>query len=277
VLARGTSAINSNASSPAGRRLIYGYSASAGDISGNASSATLNTGGARPGTITATCNVADDRVPALTSSNTTAVLVQAPPPPASSPEIKQLESRLALHTIYFATARPTIEHPGRGLLDSQADILEKLAADFVSYLQYMPDAHLILTGHADPSGGAEYNKGLTDRPVVPAKNYPVEDGIPADYIDTKSFGEEQQLTPDQIKQQMADNLDLTPEERQQLEKNFSVLILANNRRVDITLSTTGLQSIRRYPFNAKDFLALVSTKGDETKQPGKQSPKKRKP
>jgi hypothetical protein len=76
---------------------------------------------------------------------------------------------------------------------------------------------------------------------------------------------------------MADNPDLTPEERQQLEKNFSVLILANNRRVDITLSTTGLQSIRRYPFNAKDFLALVSTKGDETKQPGNQSPKKRKP
>ena len=75
---------------------------------------------------------------------------------------------------------------------------------------------------------------------------------------------------------MADNPDLTPE-RQQLEKNFSVLILANNRRVDITLSTTGLQSIRRYPFNAKDFPALVSTKGGETKQPGKQSPKKRKP
>ena len=56
-----------------------------------------------------------------------------------------------------------------------------------------------------------------------------------------------------------------------------MLILANNRRVDITLSTTGLQSIRRYPFNAKDFLALVSTKGDETKQPGKQLPKKCKP
>jgi hypothetical protein len=59
-------------------------------------------------------------------------------------------------------------------------------------------------------------------------------------------------------------------------KNFSVLVLANNRRVDITLSTTGQQSIRRYPFNAKDFLALISTKGGkgaETKQP----PKKRKP
>jgi len=273
VLPGATSTISSNASSPDGRRLIYSYSSSAGDISGTGSSAALNTGSAQPGTITVTCNVADDRVPALTSSSTTSVLVQAPPPPAPAPEIKQLESRLALHTIYFATARPTIEHPERGLLDSQADILEKLAADFVSYLKYRPDAHLILSGHADPRGGAEYNKGLTDRRVARAKDYLVEHGVPADHIDTKSFGEEQQLTPDEIKQQMADNPELTPEERQQLEKNFKVLVLANNRRVDITLSTTGQQSIRRYPFNAKDFLALVSTKGGETKKP----PKKRKP
>jgi len=273
VLTGGTSSISSNASSPDGRRLIYSYSASAGDVSGTGSTATLNTGSAQPGTITVTCNVADDRVPALTSSNTTTVLVQAPPPPAPAPEIKELESRLALHTIYFATARPTIEHPERGLLDSQADILEKLAADFARYLKYRPDAHLILSGHADPRGGPEYNKGLTDRRVGRAKDFLVEHGVPADHIDTKSFGEEQQLSPDEIKQQMADNPDLTPEERQQLMKNFKVLVLANNRRVDITLSTTGQQSVRRYPFNAKDFLALISPKGGETKQP----PKKRKP
>jgi outer membrane protein OmpA-like peptidoglycan-associated protein len=273
VLPGGTSTISSNASSPDGRRLVYSYLATVGDVSGTGSSATLNTRDAQPGTITVTCNVADDRVPALTSSSTTAVLVQAPPPPAPAPEIKQLESRLALHTIYFATARPTIEHPERGLLDSQAAILEALAADFTSYLKYRPDAHLILSGHADPRGGAEYNKGLTDRRVGRAKDYLVEHGVQADHIDTKSFGEEQQLTPDEIKQQMADNPDLTPEERQQLMKNFSVLVLANNRRVDITLSTTGQQSIRRYPFNAKDFLALISTKGGETKHP----PKKRKP
>jgi len=273
VLTGGTSSISSNASSPDGRRLIYSYSASAGDVSGTGSTATLNTGSAQPGTITVTCNVADDRVPALTSSNTTTVLVQAPPPPAPAPEIKELESRLALHTIYFATARPTIEHPERGLLDSQADILEKLAADFARYLKYRPDAHLILSGHADPRGGPEYNKGLTDRRVGRAKDFLVEHGVPADHIDTKSFGEEQQLSPDEIKQQMADNPDLTPEERQQLMKNFKVLVLANNRRVDITLSTTGQQSVRRYPFNAKDFLALISPKGGETKHP----PKKRKP
>jgi hypothetical protein len=34
-------------------------------------------------------------------------------------------------------------------------------------------------------------------------------------------------------------------------------------RVDVTLSATGQQSTRRYPFNAKDFLALISLKGGE--------------
>jgi outer membrane protein OmpA-like peptidoglycan-associated protein len=273
VLTGGTSTITSNASSPDGRRLIYSYSASAGDISGNGSTASLNTGSAQPGTITVTCNVADDRVPALTSSNTTAVLVQAPPPPAPAPEIKQLEAKLALHSIYFATARPTVEHPERGLLDSQAAILVTLAADFVSYLKYKPDAHLILGGHADPRGGAVYNKGLTDRRVGRTKDFLVEHGVPADHIDTKSFGEEHQLTPEEIKVQMADNPELTPEENKLMMKNFSVLVLANNRRVDVTLSTTGEQSVRRYPFNARDFLALISPKGGETRQPAKKRSK----
>jgi hypothetical protein len=54
-------------------------------------------------------------------------------------------------------------------------------------------------------------------------------------------------------------------------KNLQVLVLDNNRRVDITLSTTG-QSVRRYPFNAKDFLALISIKGGEKKPPVKKKP-----
>jgi hypothetical protein len=56
--------------------------------------------------------------------------------------------------------------------------------------------------------------------------------------------------------------------------NLHVLVLANNRRVDVTLSTTGQQSNRRYPFNAKDYLALINTNGGETKPPPKQTPAK---
>ena len=56
-------------------------------------------------------------------------------------------------------------------------------------------------------------------------------------------------------------------------RNLAVLVLANNRRVDITLSTTGQQSVRRYPFNARDFLALINPKGGEKTPPAKKKAK----
>jgi outer membrane protein OmpA-like peptidoglycan-associated protein len=277
----GTSTINSNASSPDGRRLTYSYSASAGEISGNGYTATLNTRGAQPGRITVSCNVSDDRNPPLTASSTTMVNVEAPPPPpAPAPEIKQLEAKLALHSIYFPTAQPLASNPNGGLVPSQQQILLNLAEDFKTYLKYKPDAHLIIGGHADPRGSAEYNKGLTERRVERTKNTLVEHGVPADHIDTRSFGKEDQLTADQIKQQIADNPDLSPDDRKQMLNNLQVMVLANNRRVDVTLSTTGQQSTRRFPFNAKDFLALISTKGGEKKPPVKpraKPPVKQKP
>jgi outer membrane protein OmpA-like peptidoglycan-associated protein/opacity protein-like surface antigen len=272
----GNSTIHSTASSPDGRRLIYSYTANAGDISGNGDTATLNTGSAQPGRITVTCNVGDDRNPPLTASSTTSVLVEPPPPPpAPAPEIKQLEAKLALHSIYFPTARPTTENPDGGLVDSQAEILKALAEDFKSYLKYKPDAHLILGGHADPRGSAEYNKGLTQRRVDRAKNYLVEHGVPGGHFETRSFGKEDQLTADQIKELIAQDPDMSPADRQKMLNNLQVMVLANNRRVDITLSTTGQQSTRLYPFNAKDFLALISIKGGEKKPQARPVPKKK--
>jgi outer membrane protein OmpA-like peptidoglycan-associated protein len=272
VQAGGTSTISSRASSPDSRRLIYTYAASAGEISGNGDNATLNTRGAPSGSITVTCTVNDDRNPALTGSSTTAVNVEVPPPPpppAPAPEIKQLEAKLALHSIYFPTARPTAANPEGGLVDSQAVILETLAKDFKSYLKYMPEAHLILGGHADPRGSAEFNKALTQRRVDRSKNFLVEHGVPADHFETRSFGKEDQLGTEQVKEQIAENPELSPADRQQMLRNLQVLVLANNRRVDITLSTTGQQSTHRYPFNAKDYLALINTKGGEKKPPVK--------
>ena len=271
----GNSTISSRASSPDGRRLAYSYTASSGDISGNGDTASLNTRDTRPGHITVTCNVNDDRNPPLTASSTTIVNVEPlPPPPARAPEIKQLEARLALHSIYFQTARPTAENPGGGLLDSQADILETLAKDYMNYLKYKPEAHLILGGHADPRGSEEYNKALTERRVERTKKFLAEHGVPADHFETRSFGKEDQLTVEQTKELIAQNPDLSPADRQKMLNNLQVMVLANNRRVDVTLSTTGQQSTRLYPFNAKDFLALISTKGGEKKPPVTKKPKR---
>jgi hypothetical protein len=39
------------------------------------------------------------------------------------------------------------------------------------------------------------------------------------------------------------------------------LVLAYSRRVDLTLSSTGQESAREYPFNANDFARLVDRNG----------------
>jgi hypothetical protein len=54
---------------------------------------------------------------------------------------------------------------------------------------------------------------------------------------------------------------LTPEQRQKVLANLRTILLASNRRVDITLNTTGQQSVREYPFNAADSLTLLQQEG----------------
>jgi len=53
------------------------------------------------------------------------------------------------------------------------------------------------------------------------------------------------------------------------------LALAQNRRVDVTLSTTGQTSVRQFPFNAEDALNLINPRGapGTKKAPAKAAPK----
>jgi len=263
----GTSTITSTASSPDGRLLSYSYAASAGNITGNSSAAMLSTAGAEPGTITVTCNVSDDRSLPLAASASTTVEVQAPPPPRPMPDVVALEKRLALHSVYFATAKPTIENPDAGLLPSQEKTLTALAGDFVNYLQAKPEARLTLEGHADPRGSVEYNQGLSERRVDRVKRFLVEQGVPAANIETKAFGEQRNLTDKQVKDAVERNPELSQEDRQRVLNNMRTIILASNRRVDVTLSNYGQaaqQSVREYPFNAADSLTLL--KEEQTKK-----------
>ena len=272
----GTSTITSTASSPDGRLLSYSYTSSAGNITSNTSAAMLSTAGADPGTITVTCNVGDDRSQPLTASASTTVYVQAPPPPPPLPDVVALEKRLALHSVYFATAKPTIENPDAGLLASQEKTLTALAADFLIYLQAKQDARLTLEGHADPRGSVEYNQGLSERRVDRVKRFLVEQGVPAANIQTKAFGEQRNLTDGQVRNAVERNPELSPEDRQRVLSHMRMIILASNRRVDITLSNFGQaaqESVREYPFNAADSLTLL--KEEQTKKTNAPGAKKK--
>ena len=279
VPAGGTSTITSTASSPDGHGLTYSYTTSAGNVTGNTSTAALDTAGAQPGTITVTCNVADDRNQPLTASASTTVNLQAPLPPPPRPDVAAIEKRLALHSVYFATAKPTLENPDAGLLASQEATLTTLASDFLIYLQVKPDARLTLEGHADPRGSAEYNQQLSQRRVDRVKGFLAGLGVPAANIQTEAFGKQQTLTDRQVKDAVERNPELSPEDREKVLKNMRTIILASNRRVDITLSNTGRasqESVREYPFNAADSLTLLR-EGETKKATGAPAKQKAKP
>jgi outer membrane protein OmpA-like peptidoglycan-associated protein len=273
----GTSTITATATSPDGRRLTYSYASNGGSVNGNTPTAILSTSGAEPGTITVICNASDDRNPALQASSTTTVNVQAPAPPPAAAEATAIEKRLALHSIYFATAKPTPEHPDGGLLASQEKTLVMLASDFQTYLQGKPDARLTLEGHADIRGSEKYNQALTERRVERTRRFLVEQGVPAASIQTEAFGKQQQLTDAEVKSAVERNPELSTEDRQKLLDHMNTIILASNRRVDVTLSNAGQktqQSVREYPFNAADSLALLDTA--KTGKAASHSVKKRK-
>jgi hypothetical protein len=260
-----TSTVAAAGISPQNRPLTYTYSATSGTVSGSGASATFSSAGAPTGPATITCTVADDKGQSATANINVTVL--APPlPPAPPAEQVRLEGRLALHSVFFPTAQPRAEHPEGGLVPSQKGTLTTLAADFKSYLTFKSDAHLTLSGHADVRGSVEYNQALSERRVARTKQFLVEQGVPEANIDTRALGKEQGLTADQVKDLVNQNTELSAEEREKVLRDLRVIVLAQNRRVDVTLSTTGQESVRLYPFNAADAMTLLD----------KQSPKHRK-
>jgi outer membrane protein OmpA-like peptidoglycan-associated protein len=253
---------------------VSNWTASAGTVSGTGNSATLNTAGAPPGAISVNASCSDSR--GLNTSASTQVNVEAPPPPPQpSPEVQRLEARLALHSVYFPTAQPTVKNPNGGLLTSQQGTLTTLASDFQQYLQAKPDAHLILEGHADPRGSAEYNQALSERRVNSTKAFLVAHGVPEDHIEVKAFGAQHNLSADEVKSSVEQNPEITTEERARITRNLRTIMLASNRRVDVTLSTTGQTSVRQFPFNAADSLTLIGGReGAVKKTPAKKKRKK---
>lgn len=271
IVTGGTVNVSANCTSPDGVPVSVGsWTSTGGSVSGSGNSATLSTAGASAGPVTVGATCTDSR--GLTGQASTQVSVENPPPPVVD---KALEARLALgHSVYFPTALPTPKDPNAGLITSQQGTLLPLAADFVKYLQAKPDAHLILEGHADPRGGVVYNQALSERRVARVKAFLVEHGVPEANVETKALGDQHNLTAAEVKQAVDQNPELSSEERARILRNSRTIILASNRRVDITLSTTGQESKRQFPFNAADSLTLIGGRTPVKKAAPKTTPKK---
>ncbi len=120
-----------------------------------------------------------------TATATVNVTAPAPPPPPSNPTPKpSLEQSISgLQDAYFDYDKSDIREDARAVLTKDADALKSILNDF-------PNATVVIEGHCDERGSAEYNLGLGDRRATAAKDFLVQLGVPADRLKTISYGKE---------------------------------------------------------------------------------------
>jgi len=124
-------------------------------------------------------------------SDTRAVTIEvssgppAPPPPPpttgaiSGSDILTREAQDA----YFDYDKFDIRGDARNALTHDAEILKRI-------FQADPNFTVVIEGHCDERGSAEYNLGLGDRRATAAKEYLITLGVPADRMTTISYGKD---------------------------------------------------------------------------------------
>jgi len=168
-----------------------------------------------------------------------------------------LETQLTFNSIYFPTNLPRAADPQGGLVPSQEKRLDDVVSNFKQYLTLRPEANLILQAHADRRGSVKFNHALSQRRADRVKSYLVQNGIPTERIQTEALGKEKNLTDKEVETLTAQNPNITPEDRKRVKRNIVAFRLANNRRVDVSLSTTGKTSQRFFPYNSDDLNVLL--------------------
>lgn len=167
-------------------------------VTGDATSISINQG---VGSVQATGNSrvqpANSTTYTLTASgpggsvtSTATVNVQAPPPPPPPAPVQQparpsIEQRLAsdVHDVYYDYDKSDVSAEARDILTKNAAALKSIIADF-------PGAVIIVEGHCDERGSAEYNLGLGDRRSGAAKEFLVGLGMANDKLKSISYGKE---------------------------------------------------------------------------------------
>ncbi|HEY6301718.1 MAG TPA: OmpA family protein [Terriglobales bacterium] len=185
------------------------------------------------------------------------------------------EPTLSMRSVFFPTDQPVRLKSDAALLPSEKDTLKTIADEFKKYLAFKPDARLVLSGHADQRGPEAYNKPLSERRAELAKRFLVGQGVPEGDIETQAYGKEKNLTADQVKQLLDQDSSLSAEGREKALRKLPNVVLAYNRRVDLTLTPGEQESARLYPFKTDDFAALVRRDVPETEGPVKLAAQKK--
>ncbi len=122
-----------------------------------------------------------------TTASTTITVTTPPPPPAPAPPppTQTIEQRLTsdVQDVFFDYDKSDVRSDARETLTKDAAAMKSILADF-------PNQSIVVEGHCDERGSAEYNLGLGDRRASSAKDFLVQLGVPADRLKTISYGKE---------------------------------------------------------------------------------------
>jgi peptidoglycan-associated lipoprotein len=120
-------------------------------------------------------------------SVTVEVSTAPPPPPPPGVRTPQLTGEQILsqqgQDAFFDYDMSEIRADGRAALTSDAALLKRI-------FQQDPNFSVVVEGHCDERGSAEYNLALGDRRATAAKDFLVQLGVPADHLKTISYGKE---------------------------------------------------------------------------------------
>jgi hypothetical protein len=167
---------------------------------------------------------------------------------------------IPLVSVFFPTGYPDAGHPKVGLVRSQQQGLDRIAAGFKKYLEYDPDARLTIAGNADERDSNARNKPLSERRAHLVKEYLASLGIPENKIETVANGNAKQLDAAKVKMLHEANPNKPAK-----PGSFQDLVWAYNRRVDIVLQPKDVLSAQYFPGNAPeaDFLTDSNWPGDK--------------
>ncbi|HXI40349.1 MAG TPA: OmpA family protein [Bryobacteraceae bacterium] len=121
-----------------------------------------------------------------TAEDATSVTVTVPTPTvAAAPAKRSLGELVSSQTrdAYFDFDKYNLRPDARTAMAQDATALKDIFKDFTG-------AKVMVEGHCDERGSAEYNLALGDRRAKEAKDYLVEFGVPAAQLATISYGKE---------------------------------------------------------------------------------------
>jgi len=116
-------------------------------------------------------------------------------PPAAAPGVAVTEEKISrFDDVRFDFDKSVVKEDGRKTCQIVAD-----------YLKAHPNAQMLIEGHCDERGTAEYNMALGERRATAVMTYLVSLGVPKGTLSTVSFGKERPLDPGHNEEAWAKN------------------------------------------------------------------------